>query len=99
MRRAAKRDASEASIVEYLRKAGWTWEPHSSKDGPDGFASIAGITVAVENKTGKAKQRPGQKQWAERWQGMYFVLRTIEDAAALHRAVQPLRRFKEQAKA
>ena len=41
MRRAAKRDASEASIVEALKKSGWSVLQVSVKDGPDLFAAKA----------------------------------------------------------
>jgi hypothetical protein len=94
-RRAAKRDTSEKAIVDYLRAAGWSVLPVSVKDGPDNFIAKHGITIAIECKTGNAKPRAGQVKWSENWQGMYYVLRNVEDAAALHRAAQPLASFKE----
>lgn len=88
-RRAPRRDQSEASIFAYLRKAGWSVEPHSAKDGPDAFIAKGGITIAIECKTGKAKPRPGQIAWAKEWQGLYYLLRDVQDAAALNRAAMP----------
>lgn len=90
-RRAAKRDASEKDIVDYLRKAGWSWLAVSVPNGPDGFAAKHSITIAVECKTGTRKLRAGQQRWAESWQGLYYVLRTIEEAAALTRAMGSLK--------
>jgi hypothetical protein len=55
------RDLSEASIVEYLRKAGWSVLPVNTKDGPDLFIAKAGITVAIECKSGKRKLKPGRR--------------------------------------
>ena len=95
-RRAAKRDASEAGIFAFLRKAGWSIEPHSARNGPDAFIAKAGITLAIECKTGKAKLRPGQQGWMDTWQGTAFVLRDVSDAEALNRAAMPAVRFAEQ---
>lgn len=87
------RDLSEASIVEYLRKAGWSVLPVTTKDGPDLFIAKAGITVAIECKSGKRKLKPGQKVWAEGWQGTYFVLRDVTEAEALNKAAMPAVKF------
>lgn len=66
-RRAAKRDLSEAVIFLALRQAGFCVQPVSVKDGPDAWISKGGHERAV--KTGKAKLRPGQREWHETWQG------------------------------
>lgn len=95
MRRAAKRDAVEADIIEALKVRGWSVLQVSVKDGPDLFAAKQvrvygreGVaswmrTVAIEVKTGKKKLRPGQEAFRRNWAGEYVVLRSAEDAIAL----------------
>jgi Holliday junction resolvase len=93
MRRAAKRDAVESQIVEVLRKRGWSVLQVSVKDGPDLFAAKTvylrdhGLNVrrcvAIEVKTGKAKLKPGQADFARTWQGEYVVLRNVDEALSL----------------
>jgi hypothetical protein len=95
-RRAAKRDTSEKAIVAYLMAAGWSVLLLSVKDGPDlciGHQTAAGgINLLVEVKTGKGKLRQGQKDWAKAWLGHpCYVLRTVEDAEALTRAIHGLK--------
>lgn len=86
MRRAAKRDLAEESIVSALRRCGWRVDYLSAKDLPDLLISGRGLTVMAEVKTGKAKLRPGQKALAETWTGgPLVVLRDIEDVIALNR--------------
>ena len=92
MRRAAKRDASEESIVQYLRKAGWSVAYLSGTDLPDLLlgkdTAIGKLNLLAEVKTGKKPLRPGQQQFADNWHGMPpFVLRSVEDAEALNRMV------------
>jgi hypothetical protein len=95
MRRAAKRDTSERSIVEYLKKAGWSVLKLSVKDGPDLIIGkqtrSGGINLLIECKTGNGKLRQGQKDWANNWNGHPpYVLRAVEDAEALTKAVSKL---------
>src|SRR4051794_14236467 len=91
VRRAAKRDASEKAIVEYLRKAGWSVLYLSVANGPDLLIGKHGATVLVECKSGKGKLRPGQAQWGREWKGdPPYVLRTIEEAEALTKAIAKL---------
>lgn len=97
-RRFTRRDTSEKPIIAFLKAAGWSVMQVNVRDGPDLFVSKSGVTIAVECKTGKAKQEPGQKQWMERWQGTAFVLRDVADAEALNRAAMPATRFGQQSK-
>ena len=93
MRRAAKRDLSESAIVQYLRKAGWSVLAISVKDGPDLIVGKHGVNVLIECKTGKGKLRPGQVKWGQDWQGdPPYVIRTVEEAEALTKAINKLRR-------
>jgi hypothetical protein len=97
-RRAAKRDASEAAIVEMLEACGWRVLRVSVKDGPDLFASKPSRTVlnqhgqffimpercvAIEVKTGSGKLKPGQKRWLDDWPGETAVIRDIEQVREL----------------
>lgn len=97
-RRAAKRDQSEKQIVEMLEACGWRWLAHSSKNGPDGFASkkcvkwasgVVGVYVTVartvwcEIKTGNAKLKPGQQKAFDEWPGEKAVIRDIEQVREL----------------
>jgi Holliday junction resolvase len=93
MRRAAKRDSSEADIVSTLRQLGWSVLQVSVKDGPDLFAAKHYYpsggwycrTVAIECKTGKKKLKPGQERFRETWAGEYVVLRSVDDVLALNK--------------
>jgi hypothetical protein len=96
MRRAAKRDTSEASIIEYLRAAGWSVLPISVKDGPDlvigrQTKTAGGINLLVEVKTGNRKLRVGQQKWADAWLGHPpYVLRDVADAEKLTKVASKL---------
>lgn len=58
--------------------------------GPDllvGWRYAANLLVEV--KTGKAKLRPGQRQWHAAWRGApVWTLRSVEDAQALIRTLR-----------
>jgi hypothetical protein len=89
VRRAAKRDTIEASIVSALRKTGWSVEFLSMKDGPDLLLGLHGATYLAEVKTGKAKLRPGQFIWHAQWGGgKVHVLRSVEDALKLREQLE-----------
>jgi Holliday junction resolvase len=83
-RTAARRDQSEAAIVQALRQLGWSVLQVSVKDGPDLFAARNGRSVAIECKTGKRKLKPGQDAFAKNWQGEYVVCRSVEDVLKLN---------------
>lgn len=79
-----KRDASEAAIVEALRKCGWSVQQISAKDAPDLLLGLAGVTYLAEVKTGNGKLREGQARWHQAWEGHpVFILRTVEEALRL----------------
>jgi hypothetical protein len=93
VRRAAKRDQSEKAIVEYLRKAGWSVLKLSLEDAPDLLCGRHGATVLIECKSGNKKLRPGQAKWGREWKGdPPYVIRTVDEAAALTRAIGNLGR-------
>jgi hypothetical protein len=87
MRRAAKRDTSEAEVIWMFKKLGWSVLQISVKDGPDLFAAKRQNqrqrTVAAECKSGKSKLRPGQVTFRDNWYGEYVVLRSAEDVVRL----------------
>lgn len=91
-RRNARRDQSEKDIVDYLRKSGWSVDYLSAKDQPDLLLGKYGVTLLAEVKSGTKKLRPGQEKWHAAWRGgAPYVLRSVEDAAALTRAMGSLK--------
>jgi hypothetical protein len=84
VRRAAKRDESEAEVIAMFRLLGWSVLQINVQDGPDLFAAKFKRTVAVECKTGKRKLRPGQSKFNDNWYGEYAVLRCAEDVERLN---------------
>ena len=79
MRRAAKRDASEAAIVDALRAVGATVVRTDWCDLTVGFR---GRNFALECKTGKGKLTRSQTDLLRTWAGHYDIVRTPEDALA-----------------
>jgi hypothetical protein len=70
MRRAAKRDDAEPGVVLAFLSNGATVDKLPGGNGrPDLLVGYRGRSHLVEVKTNRAKLRPGQKQWAERWCG------------------------------
>lgn len=83
---AARRDASEPSIIATLELLGFSVVRLSIEDGPDLLIGRNGITRVAEVKTGDAKLRPGQVEWWQAWRGNgSIVLRSIDDAVMLGR--------------
>jgi hypothetical protein len=83
-RRAARRDKSEAPIVDVLKKLGWSVQALSLRDAPDLLLGKNKITLLAEVKTGTGKLKPGQQDWHDNWRGFpVVVLRTPDDAIKL----------------
>lgn len=79
-RRAAKRDAAEAAVIEALRLYGFTVQQVSIPHGPDLLIGRDDITRVAEVKTGKGKLKAGQLDWWNSWRGnRVLVLRTVDD--------------------
>ena len=84
MRRAAKRDLTEPTIVLALLQAGFSVQRVSGDHCADLVIGRNGIDRWAEVKTGTRKLKPGQAEWAERWRGAKpLVLRTLDDAQKL----------------
>ena len=77
MRRAAKRDASEAAIVEALRAVGATVVRTDWCDLTVGFR---GRNFALEVKTGKGRLTRSQVDLLRTWAGHYVIVRTPDEA-------------------
>lgn len=92
-RRAAKVDANQSSIVEALRKSGWTVLMVSQlKNCCDVIASKNGRTVAIEIKDGSKppsarKLTDGELKFRDEWQGEYALIESIEDVLSLTNSV------------
>lgn len=83
---AARRDASEPSIIAALELMGFSVVRLSVADGPDLLIGRNGITRVAEVKTGDAKLRPGQAAWWRSWRGNgSIVLRSLDDVVTLGR--------------
>jgi hypothetical protein len=93
LRRAAKRDAVEAEIVDTLRACGWSIHYMSARNAPDLLAGKHGLNLLIEVKSGTKKLRPGQADWHRDWRGgTPYVLRSVADALTLNRAAGKAKR-------
>lgn len=80
MRRVSlNRDAAEPEVIEALEDHGFSVLKIAVKDGPDLVIARDGFTALVEVKTGKAKLKPGQVTFAQRWGATVYVLRSRHD--------------------
>jgi len=88
MRRAARKDANQAEIVETLRACGASVHILDEKDLPDLLVGYRGCTILMECKDGSRKPserrlRPGQQRFFDEWRGGRAVkVETLEDALA-----------------
>jgi hypothetical protein len=86
-RRAPRRDANEAAIVDCLRKRGFSVSYVSGAGLPDLVVGYRGTDSTppqwwlVEVKQPKGRFKPAQVKWRENWTGPPpIVLRSVEDA-------------------
>lgn len=79
IRRAAKRDFSEADVIKVLEAGGaYVFRLHQPVDLLIGFR---GRTYLAEVKTGKAQLNENQKKFIEAWNGGSVpILRNMDDA-------------------
>lgn len=80
---AAKRDATEPVVVDYLRACGALVQRLSTKDVPDLLVGLYGRWFLLECKTGPKPLTEGQQVWlaAARHKGLpVHVVRSLEDA-------------------
>lgn len=89
MRRAARKDANQNSISEYLRDLGWSvLDLSRAGEGvPDMAVSRPGFAALVECKDGskppsERKLTPDQERVKANWQGPYVIALDGPDAAA-----------------
>lgn len=87
MRRAAKVDANQATIVDDLRKAGCTVVPLHAVGGgvPDLLVGYRGRNVLLEVKDGrkppsKRKLTDDQVEFHDGWRGQVAVVESVKDA-------------------
>lgn len=85
MRRAAKVDANQAEIVEFLRKNGATVQSLGAvgKGCPDLLIGYMGKNILAEVKDGKNGLNTEQIKWHNGWNGQITVIRSVEDAGLL----------------
>ena len=70
----SKKDTTQPAIEAKFRQAGWSvCDTHAlGVEAPDMFVAKRGLTIAIECKTGKAKRKPHQIDWAIEWRGEYL---------------------------
>jgi len=76
-------DATQALIVEALRKAGASVaDTHAVGRGlPDLFVGYCGVLcIAMEVKSADGTLTPAERDWRETWRGPYAIVRTPEEA-------------------
>lgn len=84
MRRAAKRDANEPLIVDYLEAAGCSVLKVNEAGKPDLVAFKSGRVWLIEIKQPKGKLRERQTAFQAKWTGPpIHVVRTVDEAAKL----------------
>lgn len=83
-RRAPRRDAGEAAIVDALRLCGCSVQPVSGKGVPDLAIGLHGLTHWLEVKARKGKATRDQDAWKATWRGgPVYIARSVEDALKL----------------
>ena len=82
MRRAAKTDNNQKSIVEGLRALGATVQPlHVLGQGcPDILVGYQGKNYLMEIKTKRGKLTPDEENWHWEWRGTVHVVKTFDEA-------------------
>lgn len=90
MRRAAKTDDNQRSIVDYARNIGFTVTPtHQMGRGfPDLVLGMFGLTFLAEIKDGKKKPSAqkltgDEQEWHDDWRGHICVIKEDKDVWAL----------------
>ena len=81
MRRAARVDSNQPSIVKELRKQGYSVAVTSQlgKGFPDIVVGKDGINVMVELKaTSKDKLTPHEVEFRDKWKGQYLIAWNVE---------------------
>lgn len=90
----AKKDSSQPAIEKAFERAGWVvCDVHAlGRNAPDLFVAKAGVTIAIECKSGSRKRKEHQVEWAELWPGLYLwgsnPLTLLEDAEVILRKEQ-----------
>lgn len=86
-RRANKRDLNQSTIVDALRKLGFSVLDISrvGGDAPDLVIAKAGFTMLVEVKSGNNKAREGQKDWHDGWQGPIMTANNVDQVLEFYK--------------
>ena len=87
MRRAARRDDNESTIIAIFRRYGWVVRQLSAEDVPDLLCAHHGVNILVE-VVGEAKLKkypphglsPNQYRFHQDWPGPIYVVKSHQDA-------------------
>lgn len=80
------RDRSEPDIIEALEAHGYSVLKVNTRNAPDLVICKGRFIALAEVKTGKAKLKPGQAAFAQRWPQEVFILRSPECVLKLAKA-------------
>jgi hypothetical protein len=96
MRRAARVDANQSTIVEALRRAGASVQPLHiiGKGCPDLLIGFRGRNLLAEVKDGEKPPSArvltiDEMEWHARWRGEVYVVESVADAMRLLRDGKP----------
>lgn len=80
--RAKKVDANHAAVRDHLRSIGWSVFDSSGIGRGYGDLTVSRLrhTAVVETKVGTKGLNELQRDFRDKWQGAYFVVRSPEDA-------------------
>ena len=83
MKKFGKRDTIHREVRDVFRSCGWSWLDLADVGGdcPDALVCRRGVLKLLELKTGAAKLKPGQQQFAAEWP--VIVIRSVDEARGL----------------
>ena len=84
---AARKDRSQALIVEGLRRIGAKVIPTSQKGVPDLSVGYQGVNYYLEVKDEKGKLTPAQVEFFDMWPGQAAIVRNLDEALRVLGAV------------
>lgn len=77
-----KIDTNHREIIAALRKLGATvWDTHAfGRGAPDFVCGYRGKNYLFEIKYGNGQLTKDEWNWQSRWNGSYYIVRSIDDA-------------------
>ena len=87
-----RRDTAQAPMVEELKQRGYSVLDISQVGGnaPDLVVSKNGFTFMIEVKTGKARARQGQQNFAQEWRGLIITASKAQEVVEIVKTFAPV---------